>query len=237
MISDVWNMLTSSSSWQGGDGFGVRLFEHLTYVSLALGLAGCLAVPLGCAIGHTRKGAAAVINLGNAARALPTLGLLTLSVLIVGLGLTPVLVVLVVLAVPPLLIATYAGVAGVSEGTVRAARGAGMTELQILRRVELPTAAPLILSGLRSAALQTVATATIAAHVALGGLGRFVMDGFAVRDFAEMLAGAVMVAVLALAVDSMLALSSRFLVSPGLRGGTRRGTARDTWRLIRRAAQ
>ena len=217
MIGDVWRQLTSAAAWGGPGGLGDRTLEHLSYVGMALLIALLIAVPAGYLIGHTRRGANLAINAGNAARSLPTLGVLTLVVLLSGLGTAPVLTALVVLAVPPLLTATYAGVSGVAPGTVRAARGMGMTEWQVLTRVELPSALPLILSGLRSAGLQTVATATIAAYVALDGLGRYVIDGFAVRDFAEMLTGAVLVAALALAVDAVLALTGRILVSPGLR--------------------
>jgi osmoprotectant transport system permease protein len=231
MIEDVWRLLTDPAAWQGPGGFLSRIAEHLSYVTLALLVAAFVAVPVGCLVGHTRRGVALAVNAGNAARSLPTLGLLTLVVLLTGLGTMPVLTALVVLAVPPLLTATYAGVAGVSPGTLRAARGMGMTGWQLLSRVELPTALPLILSGLRSAALQTIATATIAAYVSLGGLGRYVVDGFAVRAFPQMLAGAVLVAVLALGVDAVLAVCTRLLVSPGLRsphGRTRLPTLAGT---------
>ncbi len=219
MINEVWAYLTSAANWGGGDGFVVRIFEHLQYVGGALLVAFLIAFPLGLVIGHTNRGVTVAVNAVNASRSLPSLGLLTLVVLISGLGRAPVLVALTVLAIPPILNATYAGIHGVDAGAVRAARGMGMTEQQVLWQVELPVALPLVWSGIRSATLQTVATATIAAYVALGGLGRYVIDGFAVREFDEMLAGAALVSVLAIVLDLVLALATRLSVSPGLRTG------------------
>lgn len=225
MIDDIWAYLTSAANWQGGDGFAVRILEHLQYVGGALLVAFLIAFPLGLLIGHTNRGVAVAVNAVNASRSLPSLGVLTLVVLISGLGRAPVLIALTVLAIPPILNATYAGIHGVDAGAVRAARGMGMTELQVLGRVELPVALPLVWSGIRSATLQTVATATIAAYVALGGLGRYVIDGFAVREFDEMLAGAALVSLLAILLDLVLALATRLSVSPGLRT-TRRARPR-----------
>lgn len=205
-------------NWSGSRGIPTRVVEHLWYTALALTIATVIALPVGLLIGHTGKGAFFAINIGNAARSFPSLGVLTLLVLLVGLGLTPVLVALVVLGVPPIVAATYAGVRSVERATIDAARGMGMTERGIVFRVELPIAFPLILSGLRSAALQIVATATIAAFVALGGLGRYVIDGLAVRDFAEMLAGAILVALLAIVIDTLFAVLGRLVVSDGLTG-------------------
>jgi osmoprotectant transport system permease protein len=139
-------------------------------------------------------------------------------VLATGTGFLPVLAALVALAVPPILTATYAGVRAVDPQVVDAARGMGMTPPQVLFRAEVPVALPVIFSGVRSAALQVVATATIAAYVALGGLGRFVIDGLAVRSYAEMLTGAVLVALLAITVDLVLAGVQRVVVSPGVTG-------------------
>jgi len=224
VIDDVWTFLTSPARWQGSDGFAVRILEHLEYVGAALLAAFLIGFPLGLLIGHTNRGVAVAVNAVNASRSLPSLGLLTLVVLFSGLGRAPVLVALTVLAVPPILNATYAGVHGVDKAAVSAARGMGMTELQVLWQVELPVALPLVWSGIRSATLQTVATATIAAYVALGGLGRYVIDGFAVRQFDEMLAGAVLVSLLAIVLDLALALATRLSVSPGLQDRRQRHT-------------
>ncbi|CAN5837170.1 ABC transporter permease subunit [soil metagenome] len=231
MIGEIWTYLSSPGNWQGSDGFAVRILEHLQYVGGALLVAFAFAFPLGLLIGHTNRGVTVAVNAVNASRSLPSLGLLTLVVLFSGLGRAPVLVALTVLAIPPILNATYAGVRGVDKGAVTAARGMGMTEPQVVWQVELPVALPLVWSGIRSATLQTVATATIAAYVALGGLGRYVIDGFAVREFDEMLAGALLVSLLAITLDLVLALATRLSVSPGLRDGGRQRLPRAVKRF------
>ena len=176
-----------------------------------------IAVPLGAWIGHTGRGGFLVVGLANGLRALPTLGLLVLIVGAVGLGLLGPIIALVILAVPPILAGTYAGVRNVDSAVVDAARGMGMREREVLLGVELPNALPLIIGGIRSSVLQVISTATIAAYVALGGLGRFIIDGLAVRDFPQMVAGSVLVALLAIAADLLLAGLQKLLVSPGLR--------------------
>ena len=143
----------------------------------------------------------------NGLRALPTLGVLLLGVLLFGLGMGPPLVALMLLGVPSLLAGTYAGIANVDRTVVDAARAMGMTETQVLMRVEVPNAMPLILGGLRSATLQVVATATVAAYASLGGLGRYLIDGVKMREFQLALVGAFMVAALALILDGLLALA------------------------------
>ena len=232
LAAEVISFLTDGANWQFGDPDAIptRLLQHLEYTGLALVIAAAIALPVGLYIGHTGKGAFLAINAGNAGRALPTLGLLVLVVTIVGIGLVPVLVALVVLAVPPLLTSTYAGLRAVDRATVDAARGQGMRERQVLLRTEVPMALPLIVSGLRNATLQVVATATVAAVVALGGIGRYVIDGLATRDFAQMLAGATLVAALAIVLDLLLAGIQRLVVSPGVSGraATARGPRRST---------
>jgi osmoprotectant transport system permease protein len=212
------DFLSDPAHWSGPSGIPTRLLEHVRYTLLALGIATAIALPVGLLIGHTNRGAFLAINLGNAARSLPTLGVLILVVLATGLGFTPVLVALVALAIPPVLTATYAGVRAVDPQIVDAARGMGMRAHQVLFRAEVPVALPVIMSGVRSAALQVVATATIAAYVALGGLGRFVIDGLAVHSYAEMLTGALFVALLAITLDLVLAALQRAVVSPGVTG-------------------
>ena len=157
------------------------------------------------------------MGLAGALRSLPTLGLLTLFTLLMGLGLMPPILALVLLAIPPILSGTYSGIAAVSPALVDAARAMGMTESQTLFRVEVPVALPVILGGIRNAALQVLATVTIVAYINLGGLGRYLIDGLAVRDYSRMLASVVLVAVLALAADAVLALTQRLVTSPGLR--------------------
>jgi osmoprotectant transport system permease protein len=225
MIGRILAWLTDSTHWQGDDGIVHRLAQHLGYSLTALVIAALIAIPLGLYIGHTGRGRFFVVSLAGAARAIPSLGLLFLVVLWLGprfsgdiAFLAPTGLVLVVLAIPPILSGAYAGVEGVDPDARDAARGMGMRGTEVLRHVELPCALPLIMSGIRSATLQVIATATIAAVVGLGGLGRFLIDGLAVRDTPQTAAGAVLVAVLALVVDMLLALVQRSVVSRGLTG-------------------
>lgn len=194
-----------------------RLFEHVWYSVAATVLAVLTGVPLGALVGHTRKGELLVVSLANGARALPTFGLVILVFLLFGLGFLPVLVALVVLAVPGVLTSTYAGVAEVEPGVVDAARGIGMTGMQVLTQVELPAATPLIMAGIRTAAVQVIATATLAAYIGLGGLGRYLVDGLATQDLAEVVGGAIVVAVLAIGAELLLGALTALLVPRGLR--------------------
>jgi osmoprotectant transport system permease protein len=231
MIGQVWAWLTTASHWDGSDGIWARTWEHLQYTLLAVVIALVIALPIGALIGHTGKGTALVAGLANALRALPSLGLLvifalwSLDHLPIGIALQSAsLAVLALLAIPPILTSTYAGVAAVDPAARDAAEGMGMTGRQVLLRVEMPIALPLIFSGLRSGFLQAVATATIAAFVSLGGLGRYVLDGLAQQDYPKMAAGALLVAVLAIIGDRVLALVAYLLASPGVTG--RRARAR-----------
>lgn len=194
------------------------ILSHLGYVALALLIGTVVALPVGLYIGHTGRGSFLAINAGNAGRSLPTLGLLMLMVTLLGLGLTPVLIALTVLVIPPILTSAYAGMRTLDRQVVDAAKGMGMRPWQVLARVEFPMALPVLLSGFRSAALQVVATATVAAAVGLDGLGRLLIDGLAVNDYSRVLAGAIVVAVLAIVLDLFLALVQRWIVSPGLSG-------------------
>ncbi|TQL66198.1 osmoprotectant transport system permease protein [Nocardioides albertanoniae] len=200
------------------DGFPQRILEHLGYTALALLIAAVIAFPIGLLIGHTGRGALVAINLGNAGRALPTLGVLMLALGLIGIGLVPVTIALVVLAIPPVLASTYAGIRSVADETVDAARGVGMTEVQIAWRVEVPIALPLLIGGLRNASLQVVSTASIAAYAGLGGLGRYLFDGLATLQYDQVVAGAIVLAALAVAIDLVLAGAQRLLVSPGVDG-------------------
>lgn len=206
IFEQIVEFFSNPANWSGPDGIPVRLGEHLLYTAVVVLIGIAIAIPVGAIIGHTRRGAWLVINIANGSRALPTLGLLTLMVLLLGLGFLPAAIVLVILAIPPMLTATYAGVRGVDPAVVDAARGIGMPEWRILLTVELPIAARVIVSGIRSSVLQVIATATIAAYIALGGLGRFLLDGLALRDYGEMAGGALLVASLALVTDGLFAL-------------------------------
>ncbi|MDI6022732.1 ABC transporter permease [Leucobacter sp. UT-8R-CII-1-4] len=206
IFEQIVEFFSNPANWSGPDGIPVRLGEHLLYTFVVVLIGIAIAIPVGAIIGHTRRGAWLVINIANGSRALPTLGLLTLMVLLLGLGFLPAAIVLVILAIPPMLTATYAGVRGVDPAVVDAARGIGMPEWRILLTVELPIATRVIVSGIRSSVLQVIATATIAAYIALGGLGRFLLDGLALRDYGEMAGGALLVASLALVTDGLFAL-------------------------------
>nr|WP_221474179.1 ABC transporter permease subunit [Planomonospora venezuelensis] len=207
------------ANWSGPDGIPLRLAEHLEFAGLSLLLAMLVALPLGLWIGHTGRGALLVVLSANAARALPTLGLLVLVVLLMGVGtIAPVLIPLVALAVPPILVNTYEGIRGVDADLRDAAYGMGLRGGQVLGRVLVPVALPLILLGLRTAAIQVVATATVAAYVGLGGLGRYIIDGLATKRYPLAVGGAVLVALLALAVQGLFGVLQRFLVSPGVSG-------------------
>ncbi len=212
----------TAANWAGPSGLTARILEHLTYTAVAVVFSAVIAIPLGMLIGHTGRGTFLVVTGVNALRALPTLGVLLLGVLLWGLGLVPPTVALMLLGIPPLLAGTYAGIANVDADVVDAARAMGMTDSRILLRVETPIAMPLILGGLRTATLQIVATATVAAYASLGGLGRYLIDGIKVRQFYLALVGALMVTALALLLDAVLAFAV-WLSVPGSGRLGRRG--------------
>jgi osmoprotectant transport system permease protein len=212
-LTFAWNWLKSPAQWHGPDDIPVRLLQHLGYSGLSLLVAALIALPAGVWIGHTGRGGVVVVNIANAWRAIPTLGLLVLMVVLIGFSVLAWLVPLVVLAIPPILVNAYEGVAGVDPGLRDAARGMGMTGWQSLRKVELPVALPLIMLGLRTGAIFVVATATIAAEIGLGGLGRYIIDGLSQSNYAEVAGGAVLVVLLALLVQVIFVIL-RFLVVP-----------------------
>ncbi|HYN98099.1 MAG TPA: ABC transporter permease [Actinomycetota bacterium] len=203
VVAEAFAWLTDAANWSGDGGIPHRLFEHVR-ISLATVLAAAaIAIPAGLAIGHTGKGRFLVVSLSNVGRAIPSFAILGLALPIaiklnLGLGFWPTFIALFALAIPPILTNTYVGVAGVDRDLVESARGMGMADSEILRRLEVRLAAPVIMVGLRTASVEVVATATLAAIVAGGGLGRYIIDGFAVRDDARILGGAILVAVLAI---------------------------------------
>jgi osmoprotectant transport system permease protein len=218
VIDRLLAWFTAPAQWSGSGSIPARLAEHLGYTLLAVAVAAVIAIPVGALVGHTGRGRVLIVGGVNGLRALPELGILLLFALLLGLGLLPVTLALVILALPPLLAGTYAGVAGVDRDVVDAARGMGMREHQVLLGVEMPNAAPLVVGGLRSATLQVVATATIAAYVSLGGLGRYIVDGQAAQDYVQMAGGAVLVALLAIVLEVALQGVAK-LVTPGRRRG------------------
>jgi osmoprotectant transport system permease protein len=213
----AWHWLSETQQWHGSGGIPARILQHLFYSGVSLLVAALIAVPAGVAIGHTGRGASLVINLANACRSIPTLGLLALAVVTLGFSPLTWLIPLVVLAIPPILVNTCEGVAGADPGLRDAARGMGMTGWQLVRKVEIPVALPLIMLGLRTGAIFIVATATILAEISLGGLGRYIIDGLAVSNYAEVAGGAALAVLLALAVQVVFAGLQRLAVPAGLR--------------------
>ncbi|MFB7493547.1 ABC transporter permease [Streptomyces sp. NPDC056161] len=208
---------SDGAHWHGYDGIPTRVFQHIQYSLLALAVAAAIGLPLGLLTGHTGRGGNILASIATAARALPSFGLLVLMFVLLGFGLLPVMIPLVVLAIPPILVTTYEAVRSVDPSPVDAARGMGMPESRILFQVEVPVALPLILSGLRSAAIQIVSTATIAAYVSFGGVGRYIIDGLYQYNYEKVVGGATLVAVMALATLAVFWAVARITVSPGVR--------------------
>lgn len=227
IAADVVEWFTTAEHWQGDFGVPHRLAEHALMSLGALAAAVLIGLPLGIWLGHRGRGGALAINLSNIGRAIPSLAILALVQQAIGLsgwpgfGARPALVALVALAVPPLVTNAYVGMRGVDRDVVEAARGMGMTGGELLWRVELPIALPLVMAGVRTAAVQVVATATLAAVTAWGGLGRFIVDGFGQQDNAQIVAGALLVGLLALVTELGLGFLQRRVVSEGLRSGAR----------------
>ncbi|WP_114907698.1 ABC transporter permease [Ornithinimicrobium murale] len=229
MIATIWAWLSDPTNWSGSGGILAQALEHLRLSGIALLAAALVAVPIGLYVGHTGRGRVVLVNAVSAFRAIPSLGVLFIAALLLLPRLRgdlafelPSLIVLATLGIPPILSGVYAGIGQVDPAARDAARGMGMTSWQQLWQVEVPCALPLIFSGLRSSMMQIIATATIAAVVGLGGLGRFLIDGQANRAYDEMAGGALLVAALALLIDLVGALLQRFVVSPGLTPATRR---------------
>jgi osmoprotectant transport system permease protein len=233
VIGNIVDWLSDPDHWTGPEGIPTRIVEHLQYSLIALAIALLIGLPIGLLIGHTGKGTVVVAMVANSLRALPTIGLLVFFVVLISphihgksdaAYLIPTEIVLILLAVPSILSNTYAGVQNVDPAARDAARGMGMTGRQVLFKVELPCALPLIISGIRNATLQVVATTTIAAYVSLGGLGRLVFDGQSQQDYPQMASGAVLVALLAMAADFVLAMAQRAIVSRGISGRYAKGS-------------
>ena len=224
----VVDWFTTAEHWRGEFGVPHRLLEHVAMSTAAVVAAVMIALPLGIWLGHRGRGGALAINLANVGRAIPSLAILALTQQAFGLsgwpgfGARPAFVALVALAVPPLVTNAYVGMRGVDRDVVEAARGMGMTGGELLWRVEVPIALPLIMAGIRTAAVQVVATASLAAVTAWGGLGRFIVDGFGQRDDPQIVAGAILVALMALVTELALGWVQRAVVSEGLRRGQER---------------
>ncbi|MEU8483470.1 ABC transporter permease [Streptomyces sp. NPDC048641] len=214
-LTDAWNWLADSSHWSGDDGIWHRLAQHLVLTVVCLVISCLIALPVALVLGHLGKGGALAVNISNVGRAVPTFAVLVLLLLtpLGKYGEGPTVVALVLFAVPPLLTNAYVGMRGVDRDIVQAARGMGMTGRQMLFQVEVPLALPMIMNGVRIAAVQLVATATIAALAGGGGLGRIITAGFNLASTPQVVAGAVLVAVFALLVEAVFELAERFAPS------------------------
>ncbi|MEU5716088.1 ABC transporter permease subunit [Streptomyces sp. NPDC020403] len=212
-LADAWSWLTAPAHWPGPDGIGSRLAEHLFLTVVCLLIACAVALPVALVLGHLGRGGALAVNISNIGRAVPTFAVLVLLLLTpVGrFGQGPTVIALVLFSIPPLLTNAYVGMREVDQDVVQAARGMGMTGTQVLRQVELPLALPLVITGVRIAAVQLVATATLAALVGGGGLGRIITAGFNLASTPQVVAGAVLVAAFALVVEGIFEAGQRLL--------------------------
>ncbi|MFD7033331.1 ABC transporter permease [Streptomyces sp. NPDC059917] len=217
VLADAWDWLANGANWSGESGVWHRLAEHAFVSGVALALACAVALPIGLWLGHLGKGGALAVNVSNVGRAVPVFAVLALFMVspLRSAGYVPTIIALVLFAVPPLLTNAYVGMREVDRAVVEAARGMGMSGRQLFLRVELPLARPLVMTGLRSAAVQVIATATIAAMVGQGGLGRIITAGFNTFNTPQVIAGALLVAALALVVEGALVAVDRLLWRSG----------------------
>lgn len=222
LLADVARWFADPAHYQGSDAVQTRLLEHLVLSGLAVLVAALVALPVGLWLGHTGRLAFVAVNIANIGRALPSLALLALALPVsfalgLGLGFWPTFFALVPLAIPPILTNAYVAVHNVDRDVTEAARGMGVSELGILRSIELPLALSLILAGVRTASVNVVATATLGALVAGGGLGRYIVDGLGLQEYDRLFAGALLVALLAIAVEVAFGTFERAAASPGIR--------------------
>jgi osmoprotectant transport system permease protein len=226
-IADVVDFFTTASNWWGVDGIVHRVQDHVVMSAAALLTAMAIALPIGLVLGHTGRGGPLAINVSNLGRAVPSFAIIVITASIVGIGAKPAFIALVALAVPPMVTNTYTAIRTVDPEVRESAVGMGLTGGQVLRRVEVPMGLPLIMAGIRTSGVQVVATATLAAIVGWGGLGRYIIDGLATREFHEVFVGAVLVAALSILVELGLGLVQRGVVPRGLTPRVAPGDDRD----------
>lgn len=216
---NVIEWFTDPANWTGENGIPNRTWEQIEISGLAMLIALAIAMPIALVLGHLRKGVFLATNISNVGRAVPTLGVLIIlaSIPEIGVGNLAAILALAVFAIPPLMTNTFAGMASVDQVVLDAAQGMGLNRIQRLFRVEIPLAMPLIAAGVRTATVQVVATASLAALVGAGGLGRYVVDGFALQDNTLIVAGAILTAAIAIAAEGVLAIVERVLTPTGLR--------------------
>ena len=223
-LGDVFAWI--GDNWSGGAGGGIwpRAREHVQVSGLSVLVALAIALPPAVALGHLRRGGTLAINIANIGRALPSFAILVLAFQVTGrIGVVPTVIALVALAVPPIFTNTYVGLREVDPDIRESAAGMGMRGTQVLGRIELPMALPLIMAGIRTSTVQVIATATLASLIGWGGLGYYIFTGLALNDNVQVFGGALVVVVLALLVDLGLAGVQRLLVPRGLR------TAEPRW--------
>jgi osmoprotectant transport system permease protein len=216
-LLSVLQWFADRTHWSGSEGIPQRLLEHVQYSAESVAVGAVIALPIGIALGHYGRFGNLAINISNVGRAVPSFGLLVIAFQVFGLGDLPIVISLTALAIPPMVTNSYVALSEVDPDIKEAARGMGYRELTQLLRVELPLAVPLVMAGIRTSAVQVVATATLAAIIAGGGLGRFVVDGIAQQNYQMMFAGALLVALLAIATELFLSGLERLLVPRGLR--------------------
>ena len=215
LLGDVVEWITDADSWRGSSGILQRLLEHARYTAVATIAALAVAGPIAAWLGHQRRFGTLGMNIANVGQTLPTFAILVLVVQLVGTGDAPIVgplalfLAMTLLAIPPIFTNVYTGIASVDDAYRDAARGLGMTTKQQLVRAEIPIAAPLLVTGIRIAVVQVIATATIGAYAGTGGLGRFIIDGFALQDYPQVFGGALLVAALAIVGDRGLAAVER----------------------------
>ena len=221
-FGEVVAWFADPATWSGRNGISIRLWEHVSLSAASLAVGTLIALPVGLVIGHTGRGAVLAVSVANIGRAIPSLGLLGIVfplglVLGLGLGFWPSLIALVALAIPPIVLNTYVGLSQVDRDLVEAARGMGMRERQILARLEIPIALPVILAGIRTSAVQVVATATLAAVISGGTLGHLILAGVNTGDEVQVFGSALLVAILAIGTELAFGFLQRAATSPGLR--------------------
>ena len=217
ILAQVIAWFADPAHWQGSDGIPTRLVEHLQLSAESVALGALIALPIGIGLGHLGIFGNLAIGVSNVGRAVPSFAILVIAFQVFGLGDTPIILALTALAIPPMVTNSYVALREVDPDIKDAARGMGYRELAQLVRVELPLAVPLIMAGIRTSAVQVVATAALAALIAGGGFGRYIIDGLAQQDYAKEFAGAVLVAVLALATEMTLWGVEQLLVPRGIR--------------------
>lgn len=217
LLGEVVGWFGDRANWRGASGLVHLGWEHVVVSAAAMAMAMAMALPLGLTLGHLGRGGVVAVNVSNVGRALPSFAVLVIALQLSSIGTTPTLVALTLLAIPPMVTNSYVGIREVDAETREAARAMGMTARQVFLGVELPVAVPLVMAGVRTAAVQVVATATLAALVGYGGLGALILLGLRTGDNVDVFAGAVAVAVLALATELGLALVQRALTPQALR--------------------